>query len=87
MSDLVLVRYDLGDEYEVTLRSRGYAEANGLHILDEPTTNRDGTPVKPHRTRKRTGRPAKPETTVADAAAKKAAGRKGSDQPDTEKEI
>ncbi|WP_181312465.1 hypothetical protein [Nocardioides campestrisoli] len=86
MADLVLVRYDLGDEYEITPRSRAYAEANGLEVLDESVTNRDGTQKKPYRIRKRSGRPAKPQTTVAEAAAKKAAGSKSADQTNPEKE-
>lgn len=85
MADLVLVRYDLGDEYEITPRSRAYAEANGLEVLDEPLTNRDGTRKAPYRIRKSSGRPAKPKTTVADAAAK-AAGSTSADQTNTEQE-
>lgn len=71
MADLVLVRYDLGDEYEITPRGRVFAETNGLDILDEPAVGRDGRVKKAQRIRKRTGRKAKPQTTVSDETAKK----------------
>lgn len=71
MADLVLVRYDLGDEYEITPRGRAFAEANELEVLDEPAIDRTGAVVKARRVRKRSGRPAKPKTTVSDEAAKK----------------
>lgn len=69
--DLVLVRYDLGDEYEITPRGRTFAEANGLDVLDEPAYDRTGAIVKPRRERKRSGRPAKEKTSVSTEAAKK----------------
>lgn len=71
MADLVLVRYDLGDEYEITPRGRAFAEANGLEVLDESAYDRTGAVVKPRRIRKRSGRPAKPQVSVSDEAAKK----------------
>lgn len=73
MADLVLVRYDLGDEYEITPRGRAFAEANGLEVLEESAYDRAGAVVEPRRVRKRSGRPAKPHTSVSDEAAKKAA--------------
>lgn len=76
MSDLVLVRYDLGDEYEITARGRAYAEANGLDIIDEPAVGRDGSIRPTERVRKRSGRAAKPKTSVSREAAKKTATKK-----------
>lgn len=73
MADLVLVRYDLGDEYEITPRGRALAEAQNLDVLDESPIGRDGRVKKAQRIRKRTGRKAKPQTTVSDETAKKAA--------------
>lgn len=70
MPDLVLVRYDLGDEYEITPRGRAFAETHGLEVLDEPAVGRDGAVKPTQRIRKRSGRPAKPKTTVSDEAAK-----------------
>lgn len=67
MADLVRVR--IGDiEKNV---GKAFAEANDLTVLDEPTTNGDGTLRAETRAG---GRRAKPKTTVAkSAAAKKAA--------------
>lgn len=71
--DLVLVRYDLGDEFEITPRGRALAEAKGLDVLEESAYDRTRGVVKPRRVRKRSGRPAKPHTSVSDEAAKKQA--------------
>lgn len=75
MADLVLVRYDLGDEYEITPRGRALAQTQGLDVLDESAYDRTGAVVKPRRVRKRSGRPAKPKaelnkTSASDEAAK-----------------
>lgn len=64
MAELVRVR--IGD-VEKNVGAE-YAEINGLTVLDEPTTNSDGTPRAETR---KDGRPAKPRTTVAAAAAQK----------------
>ncbi len=82
--DLVLVRYDLGDEYEITPRGRAFAEANSLDVLEESAYDRAGGLVKPRRIRKRTGRPAKPHTSVSEEAATKQAAV--TDPAPTEKE-
>lgn len=66
MSDLVRVR--LGD-FEKNV-SRSFAEANDLTVLDEPTTNRDGSL---RGTTRKAGRPVKPKTSVAKKVAEKAA--------------
>lgn len=63
-----LVRAVIGDR-EVNV-SPEYAKAKGLKVLDEPTARPDGR-LRP--TTRRNGRPAKPKTSVAEAAAKKAA--------------
>lgn len=76
MTDLVLVRYDLGNEYEIAPRGRVFAEVHGLDVLDEPAVGRDGRVKKAQRIRKRTGRKAKPQTTVSDETAKKKAAPK-----------
>lgn len=79
MSDLVRARIN-GFEKNV---GRAYAEANGFEVLDEPITNRDGSARGTTRTG---GRVVKPKTSVAKAAAGKAAvtepapDKKGSDQ-------
>lgn len=73
MSDLVLVRYDVGEEYVITSRGRAFAKANGLEVLDEPAVGRDGSVARTRRIRKSSGRPAKPKISVAEAAEKKAA--------------
>lgn len=67
MPDLVRVR--IGDiEKNV---GKAFAEANDLTVLDEPTTNRDGSL---RGTTRKDGRPVKKKTTVdSSAAAKKAA--------------
>lgn len=58
-----------------------YAEAKGLEVLDEPTHLDDGR-VRPETTA--TGRPIKPKTTVAAAAAKKAAKPTATPNPPSE---
>lgn len=49
---------------------KAFAEAKGLDVLDEPTHNPDGSPRAATR---KGGRPRKPRTSVAEAAASKAA--------------
>lgn len=66
--DLVRARLDGGIEKNV---SRAFATTHKLEVLDEPTTNRDGSPRPATRAG---GRPVKKKTSVAkQAAAKKAA--------------
>ena len=67
MSDLVVARLENGTEKTV---SRGFAEAKGLEVLDEPTTNPDGSPRAATRTG---GRRKKPKTSVSQKAAEKKA--------------
>lgn len=57
------------------------AEAQGLDVLDESAYDHDG---KPRVATRRNGRPRKPQTTVNEAAEKKAAGSTSADH--TEKE-
>lgn len=66
MSDLVRVRIG-GIEKNV---GKAFAEINDLEVLDEPTTNRDGTL---RGTTRKDGRPVKPKTSVAKKVAEKAA--------------
>lgn len=80
MAELVRARIN-GFEKNV---GREYAEANGFEVLDEPTTNPDGTV---RATTRLDGRPVKKKTSVAKAAAEKKAAvtksapdQKGSDQ-------
>ena len=85
--DLVLVRYDLGDEYEITPRGRALAEAKGLDVLEESAYDpHTGAVVQPRRVRKRSGRPAKPQTTASDEAAKKQQQAAVTESAPTEKE-
>lgn len=65
MADLVRVRLN-GVEKNM---GRALAESSGVEILDEPTTNGDGTLRGLTRSG---GRKAKPKTSVAEAAEKKA---------------
>lgn len=74
MSNLVRVRVD-GREFNV---GRAYATAHQLTVLDEPAYTRDGQTRPASRAG---GRPVKPKTSVAEAAAKKAA--KSAEQSDT----
>lgn len=67
---LVRVRFDGGVEKNV---SAALAKKAGLTVLDEPTHNPDGSVRGETRNG---GRPAKKKTTVAQAAAKKAADKK-----------
>lgn len=76
-----LVRAVIGDR-EVNV-SAEYAEAHGLEVLDESVRRPDGR-LKPETRRK--GRPVKPQTTVADAAAKKADQPTAADTPPSGKE-
>lgn len=64
--------------------SRAFAEATvGVQILDEPTTNPDGTLRGVTRT---AGRPVKPRTTVARSAARKRTAKKAASAASTVKE-
>lgn len=85
-TDLVLVRYDLGEVYEYAPRGRAFALAHNLDITEEPVTNPDGTARGSFRVRKASGRPDKPKTTVDESAEKKPAGHKGSDGSTEKKE-
>jgi len=59
------------DGQEVNV-SAAYAETHDLEVLDEPTHRDDGRRRAPTRLG---GRPVKPKTSVAEAAAKKAAAK------------
>lgn len=62
---LVRVRFENGLEGNL---SESVATATGLTVLDEPTTNGDGTPRPQTRAK---GRRRKPKTSVSNEAAKK----------------
>lgn len=79
--DLVRVRMD-GVEKNV---GRGFAEANGLEVLDEPVRNRDGSL---RATTRVGGRRLKPKTSVAaEAAKKKSAAAEAADVTTTPEEF
>lgn len=67
MNDLVRVRIETpdGDIVEQN-EGRAYADKNGLEVLDEPTTNRDGSRRGPTR---KGGRPIKPKVELTRASA------------------
>lgn len=64
--ELVRVRID---DIETNVGA-AFAEAEGLEVLDEPTTNPDGSRREETRVN---GRKAKPKTSVAEKAAEKSA--------------
>lgn len=75
MSDLVLVRYDTGDEYVITPRGRRFAEVNKLKVLDEPAVGRDGSIVAERRVPKSEGATKRTAKRTAKRPAKRASRR------------
>lgn len=75
---LVRVRFENGLEGNL---NESVAKAAGLEVLDEPTTNGDGTPRPQTRSK---GRRQKPKTSVSKEAAKKAVAKKAAEDSPSE---